>query len=66
MNQLWRSNHAASIDGRRVVVVWPESIAMRYARRLQTMIDLLGDLPLPLKALLFFSLAYLIGKLIGK
>jgi len=39
---------------------------MRYARRLQTMIDLLGDLPLPLKALLFFSLAYLIGKLIGK
>jgi len=66
VNQLWRSNHAASIDGRRVVVVWPESIAMRYARRLRTMIDLLGDLPLPLKALLFFSLAYLIGKLIGK
>ena len=35
MNQLWRSNRAASIDGRRVVVVWPESTEKWYTGRLK-------------------------------
>jgi hypothetical protein len=62
VNQLWRSNPAVSTDGHRVVVVWPESTVKRYALRLVDPIDALGSLPLPLKALLFLVVAYLLGK----